>query len=155
MINIVEYINEKLKLNKDSHISDTNIYNIHPGDKVMVMKRVNRSSSDVYIQLSVDTVDCIDKEHVMLDNDEYAYELEPAEHTSPRLPHTFASFIDKPDSTGYRHWQGLIKSDEAIRLINRKMNHMRSRYMISAYRLDTTNSKTKDLLIKLKKELKK
>lgn len=155
MINIIAYINEKLKLNKDTYISDINIYNVYPGDKVLVMKRVKRPSDDVYIRLYVDTVNYIDEESVELEDDKCIYELEPREHTASRLPHTFASFIEEPDSTGYRHWQGLIKQDEAIRLINRKMNHMRSKYMISTYKLDTNGSKTKDLLIMLKKELKK
>lgn len=156
MISIVEYINEKLTLNKDTEAPDSNnVYNVHPGDKVMVMKRVKLPTQDVCIRLSVDTVKYISSEHVKLEDDKCIYELESPEHTSPRLPNTFASFIDKPDSLGYRHWQGLIKRDEAIRLINRKMNNMRSKYMISTYKLDTNGSKTKDLLIMLKKELKK
>lgn len=128
MITINKYILEKLHLNKDIKTSKSSsmyedIYDVHLGDKVLILKKENKSGriTAFYISLYVGEVTSIDGKELSVTNvssnksfDEIPFEFEDHTHSTPRVSNCFALWT-KP---GFG-WAALMKKDKALKLMSR------------------------------------
>ena len=128
MKRIEKYILEKLYLNKDiktlkpSSIYE-DIYDIHVGDKVLILKKENKPGrmTALYISLYVGEVISIDGKELNVTNisssksfNDIPFEFEDHTHATSSINNCFAVW-NKP---GFG-WIALMKKDKALKLMSR------------------------------------
>ena len=149
MINLQDYIIEKLKINNniDSNISKyEQIFKVHPGDKILVICKQNYRNrrGDIFVTLHTAVIDKIVDDKVFIKDiwsksmkymEDLEYTFEDPEKTTTSVPETFALY--RPTEG---RWVALMKKDKAIIKMHNSLKYGKSTF--GSYKLlDGVDSK--------------
>lgn len=157
-----QYIFEKLKIDKDIHISKgmySDIYHIDEGDKALVIRKIPKRNriGDTFVILYVAKVFKIQEDKIKVKiPGNMVQEFTFNDHTKSTMPVTYScAFVKYDDGT----WAGLLTKEKAEKMINNNLSKINSisppRYLLPySYKLDVESNKKKSYLKSLLDELK-
>lgn len=138
MINLQDYIIEKLKINNNinSNISRyEQIFKVYPGDKVLVICKENyrNRGNDIFVTLHTAVIDKIVDDKVFIKDiwsrsrtyiKDLVYTFEDPKKTTTSVPETFALYRNKERNW----WVALMKKDKAIIKMHNSLKYGKSTF---------------------------